>query len=408
MGLNRVNEDIRTTLHASESPDFWWLNNGVTILATDATVTGKSIQIEGVQIVNGLQTSEAIARFFADGKDDAEERAVLVKVIKSTNASVRDAIIRATNNQTPVELTSLHATDKVQRDIEDVLLRDGLYYERRTNFYVNQGHAASQIITPLYIASGFATLVLRTPSSGTILKAKFMRSDESYGRVFSQEVPIKVWPRIARILKKTDGVLETLRPLGTGGNERFLKNWRQITAFLSVARVFGKFTFSAAELADINIDALTDEVVTTSWKFVELFIGNRTNVKRRLGKHDVIQVCRKAAVSFSLVGVEAIEQTSLGYKPNKAPRFTDEAQNRPVSPEFIAQVHRTLPEQPWKPGVHRETAAALSCDSRRVSEAIQQLVADGRRYLQKDGVVYGPDGNVIAVDPERSVTNLDT
>ena len=43
MGLNRVNEDIRSTLENSNSPDFWWLNNGITILATSASIIGKSI-----------------------------------------------------------------------------------------------------------------------------------------------------------------------------------------------------------------------------------------------------------------------------------------------------------------------------------------------------------------------------
>ncbi len=120
MGLNRVNEDIRDTLTVPDSPDLWWLNNGVTILANSASVTGKSIQLEGVQIINGLQTTESIYRHFRDSGDDPVGRAVLVKVVVSTDPAVRDSIIRATNNQTSVELASLHATDKIQRDIEDV------------------------------------------------------------------------------------------------------------------------------------------------------------------------------------------------------------------------------------------------------------------------------------------------
>jgi hypothetical protein len=54
MGLNSVNEDVRATLNDTSSPDFWWLNNGITILANSANVVGKAIHMEGVQIVNGL------------------------------------------------------------------------------------------------------------------------------------------------------------------------------------------------------------------------------------------------------------------------------------------------------------------------------------------------------------------
>src|SRR5690606_23028494 len=99
MGMNRVNEDIRNTLLNDKSPDFWWLNNGITILATGASVVGKSIQVEDIQIVNGLQTSESIFRYFEGGGIDTSNRSVLVKVIVSNNTENRDEIIRATNNQ---------------------------------------------------------------------------------------------------------------------------------------------------------------------------------------------------------------------------------------------------------------------------------------------------------------------
>ena len=149
MGLNRVNEDIRSTLENKESPDFWWLNNGVTILATSASITGKSIQASEIQIVNGLQTTESIYRYLSSSGSATDDRCVLVKVIVTRDEAVRDAIIRATNNQTDVELASLHATDKIQRDIEDALSRSGLSYERRKNYYVNLGHTPAEIVTPL-------------------------------------------------------------------------------------------------------------------------------------------------------------------------------------------------------------------------------------------------------------------
>lgn len=80
MGLNRVNEDIKGTLDNATSPDFWWLNNGVTILATSAAITGKSIQVSDIQIVNGLQTTESIYRHFKQTGVAGDDRCVLVKV----------------------------------------------------------------------------------------------------------------------------------------------------------------------------------------------------------------------------------------------------------------------------------------------------------------------------------------
>lgn len=64
-GKTTVNSEIQDTLEKPESEDFWWLNNGVTILASDASAPGgKELVIHNPEIVNGLQTSSEIYRFF--------------------------------------------------------------------------------------------------------------------------------------------------------------------------------------------------------------------------------------------------------------------------------------------------------------------------------------------------------
>lgn len=56
-GNIQVNEEIQKSLTAQGVEDFWWLNNGITIVATQAVQSSKTLTIEDPQIVNGLQTS---------------------------------------------------------------------------------------------------------------------------------------------------------------------------------------------------------------------------------------------------------------------------------------------------------------------------------------------------------------
>lgn len=42
LGENRVNQEIMASLEEADSPEFWWLNNGITILATSAIPLGKT------------------------------------------------------------------------------------------------------------------------------------------------------------------------------------------------------------------------------------------------------------------------------------------------------------------------------------------------------------------------------
>lgn len=52
LGENLVNSDISRTLADPSAPNFWWLNNGVTILATSASLVGKTLKLQDIQIVN--------------------------------------------------------------------------------------------------------------------------------------------------------------------------------------------------------------------------------------------------------------------------------------------------------------------------------------------------------------------
>lgn len=49
-----------TLIDPKKENDFWWLNNGITILADEGSLIGKTFSLDNIQIVNGLQTSHSI------------------------------------------------------------------------------------------------------------------------------------------------------------------------------------------------------------------------------------------------------------------------------------------------------------------------------------------------------------
>jgi AIPR protein len=131
-----VNELIRETLERPVADEqFWWLNNGITIVAEKLGGHPKELVIEEPQIVNGLQTSQEIFNYFVShpGAEMTDQREVLIRVVGSSNIETHDHIIRATNSQTSIPPASLWATDSIHRDIEKVFRSSGLYYDRRKN-----------------------------------------------------------------------------------------------------------------------------------------------------------------------------------------------------------------------------------------------------------------------------------
>jgi len=136
-----VNKNIKLTLENVFDADFWWLNNGITMIVDSYhPLPNDSAKVINPVIVNGLQTSYTIFNYFCENREklDSENRNILLKVINTANVSISDMIISSTNRQNQVKPAQLKATVPIQKDIEQMLLQDGIYYERRKNYYKNK------------------------------------------------------------------------------------------------------------------------------------------------------------------------------------------------------------------------------------------------------------------------------
>lgn len=195
-GKNNVNSEIEQTLLSNLSEDFWWLNNGVTILSSKVTQkTNKLLSIQNPEIVNGLQTSSVINNFFKNNpqRKESEIRNVLIRVIVPTNEEVRDKIIKATNSQTQIPKSSLRATDPIHRQIETYLKSKNLYYDRRKNFYKNEGKKPKEIISIAFMSQCLISILMQKPDYARARPSTLLDDDESYNRLFSQEIPLEIF-----------------------------------------------------------------------------------------------------------------------------------------------------------------------------------------------------------------------
>src|SRR5208337_3937610 len=204
-GKTEVNKEIRATVEGTSSEDFWWLNNGVSMICSYASLSGKTLTIEDAEIVNGLQTSREIYQAL-HGKDlSKESRNLLVRVIKPQTQESRDRIIKATNSQTPIPAASLRATDKIHRDIEEYLYPEGFYYDRRKNYYKNIGKPIKKILGIPFVAQSVMACALSDPASARARPSSLIRREEDYKRIFNEGYPLDIYlkcPLIVRYIEE--------------------------------------------------------------------------------------------------------------------------------------------------------------------------------------------------------------
>ena len=209
-GNVEVNIDIKNTLASKDTDiDFWWLNNGITILASKATITGKTITLDNVQIVNGLQTTNSIHEYMNTLAKVDDKRAILVKIIVANKLEARDRIIKATNFQTPVPAASLRATEPIQRDIEDYFLNKDWFYDRRKNYYKNIGKTSERIISIPYLAQAVTSIVHREPHIARARPTSIIKGDTNYSRVFNSLIPMEVYLFCAKLMKNIELYIRT-------------------------------------------------------------------------------------------------------------------------------------------------------------------------------------------------------
>lgn len=393
MGTNPVNVDIMNSLVDSKDIDFWWLNNGITILARSAINVGTFIKVQDVQIVNGLQTSQTIHKFFNQKNGITDERCVMIKIITQNNSEVRDCIIRSTNNQTAIMTKSLFATDKIQRDIEDVMHINGLYYERRTNCFANKDIDNNLVFDIMYMAAAYLAIILKAPEKAANFKQKFLKRADLYNTIFNSNDSLNIWPRLALILKQTDKVLS--RIIGSRNTEKMLKRSRYVVAIISLSRCFGTFNYSINQVINLDPHKYDDLLITDTWNNC---VSKWYNKEKMLNREYLIAILEQASSLWDIQDLDSFAKHKNSFTTmNNAVTY-----KLPPNEKTIQLVNANLPKQPWPIGVHKQMASLLNIPTAEVYAAINELISRGLRYKQVDGVVYDKDGQIILRDENRN------
>jgi len=258
-----INKEIRSTLNETNpNEDFWWLNNGITITAGNATLASKRLLIEDPQIVNGLQTSFEINKYFTENKIENDKRNILVRIIKVENEISRLKIIKATNSQTNIPPASLRATDPIHRNIEDYLFPKGFYYDRRKNYHKNQGKPINKIIGISYLSQIITSIYSQKPDYARARPSTLIKKNVDYENIFNEKLPLEIYYKGIKIQKEVERVLVNFNNPKLSraiiGDIKF-----HISMFVTCL-LTNKIKPTAKEIAEIDISALNDELIITA------------------------------------------------------------------------------------------------------------------------------------------------
>ena len=259
-GKNNVNSSISETLRRADDNDFWWLNNGVTVLASEATlVNNRELQIVNPEIVNGLQTSMEIYNYFSENREalESEKRSILLRIIVPDNEESRDQIIFATNNQTNIPKATLRVTDSIHLQIEMYFKSRGLFYDRRKNYYKNHGRKPAEIVGVSFLAQCLITIFLKKPDYARARPSTLLNDEKTYNELYEKNNDLEVFYRVASLGKKIQKNVRSGSDYSSAEKSDIL----YYVLYAVIANVLGKKNITPADIKNLDMDSVTDTLI---------------------------------------------------------------------------------------------------------------------------------------------------
>ena len=268
---SEVNKGMFETLDSKDRADFWWYNNGVSILAKNPRIVGNTITLDDVQIVNGLQSTYVIHKYLK-GVGGKDQRKIGIKILTTDDNDIRDNIIRFANSQNPIPKTALRANDIIQRNIESYLLNSGWFYDRRKNYYKNMRKPANKIISIAYLSQAIMSMVYCEPNRARRSPLSLTKNDRDYNRMFGL-MNYKIFLFCISNMKKIDWYIRN-----SDFGEQYKTNLRWHVATLVIVKLLGKKYYTVEDLEnilDVPIeDDLIEETMSELIIFADEYIGS--------------------------------------------------------------------------------------------------------------------------------------
>lgn len=182
---NRVNEDIEQTLNSDHADQFYFYNNGITIICSHFDYNAFQqadhiVSVDGLQVINGGQTCRTIFETFKNTSEGNIPDAYLLVRAYQVNEEDEDfvrLVTYATNSQNPVEMSDLHSNDIYQKRLEEGFHILGYTYRRQRDASVVTGPL---VITSNMVAVAVLSIWRRKPQQG-----RFFRS-EHFGKLYER------------------------------------------------------------------------------------------------------------------------------------------------------------------------------------------------------------------------------
>lgn len=151
----KINTGIRQSAE-SKPEDFWVFNNGITLLTLGKNKSKAGIELTGISIINGAQTTGSIGSIDIK-RHNLEGVKVLCRIIECSDSETIDEIVKYNNTQNQITTWDRYSNDSEQNRIFQEFEELGHTYIRKRGFRAAADHISigiEEVAQPLLAFHG--------------------------------------------------------------------------------------------------------------------------------------------------------------------------------------------------------------------------------------------------------------
>lgn len=257
-----INHNIKLTAQGNPK-DFLIFNNGITALVNkyraSADKNKTTIEIEGIGIVNGGQTTGSLGELTDEEAVDLHDAWVQVRFVSSADPNIVNSVVKFNNTQNKVQATDFRSGDAVQQRLrtEFESIPDAEYRGGRRGGSTDAMRREKNLLADGSVAQSLAAFH-GEPNLGYNETRQIWEDDAVYARFFNESLTAKHVLFCHSLLKAVEQVKQEITALPETDRTAQQKTH---AAFLSSR---GAIVLTVAAVASC-VEVILSEVVTSSF-----------------------------------------------------------------------------------------------------------------------------------------------
>lgn len=281
---NKINKGIYESALSESNIEFWYLNNGITLVCEDCSYMPSSrtplAQLTNFQIVNGGQTTHTLFEAYKINSERLRNVLLLIRICETRKPGIAERISESTNTQNPIRTRDLHSNDPIQKKIEEQFSSLGYFYERKKNQFENEPKESrldNEILGQVYLS-----YYLDMPSEAKNTKSIIF--GEKYDDIFNEKttaqsllMPYRIYLPLEKMKKEIQK--KKRRKEDIDEKDAFIS--RATFHILNVVRII-----SEKESIDLRTDKGIEKAIKKAIGFVAAVVQTESKERGDVYTHD--------------------------------------------------------------------------------------------------------------------------